>query len=194
MNQVSEKYQLKAGKVLRSFNGLFWNESKNSLYDYVDGDFKNDAIRPNQIFALSLPFRLLEKEKEQKVFDTVTTHLLTARGLRSLSPSHRDYKPTYQGDIWSRDGAYHQGTVWSFLIGPYIDALFHIKEENGRAEAAEIMTNFLDHLDEAGVGTVSEIFDAEAPHTSRGCIAQAWGVAEVLRVGMEYKLFEETDL
>jgi predicted glycogen debranching enzyme len=191
MNQEAEKYQLKAGKVLRGFNRVFWNENKNSLYDYVDGDYKNDAIRPNQIYALSLPFRLLEREKEEKVFDTVSKHLLTAKGLRSLSPSHKDYKPTYNGDIWSRDGAYHQGSVWSFLIGPYIDALFHVKEKKGKEEAVQIIANFLDHLDEAGVGTVSEIFDAEAPYTCRGCIAQAWGVAEVLRVAMKYSLFEK---
>jgi predicted glycogen debranching enzyme len=194
MNQESEKYRIKAGQVVRSFNRVFWNEDNNALYDYVDGDYKNDAIRPNQIYALSLPFRLLEKEKEKKVFDTVTTHLLTVKGLRSLSPSHKDYKPIYHGDIWSRDGAYHQGTVWSFLIGPYIDALFQVKEENGQEESNRIISNFLNHLDEAGVGTVSEIFDAHAPYTCRGCIAQAWGVAEVLRVAIEYKLFEESDL
>ncbi len=192
--KASEGYVAKAKKILTSFNALFWNENESALYDFVDGDHKNEAIRPNQIFAISLPFRLLDKEKEKKVFDTVTRHLLTSKGLRSLSPYNKDYKSFYRGDLRSRDGAYHQGTVWSFLIGPYIDALFRVKEKKGNKEAFQILVNFLDHLDEAGIGTVSEVFDGEFPHTSGGCIAQAWGVAEVFRVATEYKLFEKPAL
>lgn len=186
--EESMLYRMKAAKVLESFNKVFWNEKENSLYDYVDGNYKNDDLRPNQIYAISLPFLLLTKDRSKKVFETVTKHLLTPKGLRSLAPSHRNYKPTYGGGVWSRDSGYHEGTAWSFLIGPYIDALLYVKGEEGRAEAAQILHNFLGHLNEAGVGTVSEIFDAEFPHTSRGCIAQAWGVAEVLRVALEYTL------
>lgn len=185
----SEMYRTKAGKVLTSFNTLFWNEKENSLYDYVDGGHKNDDLRPNQIYAISLPFPLVTKDRAKKIFETITTHLLTPKGLRSLSPSNSHYKPFYGGSIWNRDGGYHQGTVWSFLIGPYIDALFYVRGVDGREEAAQIMERFLVQLNEAGVGTISEIFDGEFPHEPRGCIAQAWGVAEALRVAVDYNLF-----
>jgi glycogen debranching enzyme len=158
------------------------------LYDYVHREYKNDDLRPNQIYAISLPFKLLPKDRAEKVLDIVTRKLLTPRGLRSLSPDHKDYKPSYEGDPWHRDSAYHQGTVWSFLLGPYLDAWMTLKGERGRPEAVRIVNVFLEHLNEAGVGTVSEIFDAAPPHHPRGCIAQAWGVGEVLRVVMEYNL------
>jgi len=181
-------YHAKAAKVLKSFNALFWNESQNSLYDYVDGDYKNDDLRPNQIYAISLPFPLLEKGRARKVFDTVSKHLFTPRGLRSLSPGHKDYKGVYIGDIWCRDGCYHQGTVWGFLMGAYIDALVFVKENLGKKEAVGILKQYLEHLNEAGVGSISEIFDGEFPHRPRGCIAQAWSVGEVLRVALKYNL------
>jgi predicted glycogen debranching enzyme len=187
---ASKKYNEKAKKVARNFNGLFWNDGQNSLYDYVDGDHKNNDLRPNQLYAICLPFPLLKKDRAKKVLETVANDLLTSRGLRSLSPFHKDYRALYEGNVWSRDGAYHQGTVWSFLIGPYIDALVAVKGKNGKKEAALFLTRFLEHLNEAGVGTVSEIFDAALPHTPRGCIAQAWGVAEIFRVAMEYKLID----
>jgi predicted glycogen debranching enzyme len=185
----SEIYRVKAMKVMESFNKIFWNEAERCLYDYIDGDNKNDDLRPNQIYAISLPFPLLPKDRAKQVFDVITANLLTPRGLRSLAAAHRDYKPTYGGGVWSRDGGYHQGTVWSFLIGPYIDALLYIKGKKGRVEASKILNRFCEQLNEAGVGTVSEIFDAESPHTSRGCIAQAWGVGEALRVAIEHELF-----
>ena len=188
MKEESEAYQIKAKKVLKNFNKLFWNENQNLLYDYVDGMYKNDDLRPNQIYAISLPFKLLTKDRAKKVFEAVTKHLLTPKGLRSLSPSHKDYKGSYGGGVWSRDGAYHQGTVWGFLIGPYIDALLYIQGEKGRTKATRILHQFFDHLNESGVGTVSEIFDAEPPYTSRGCIAQAWSVGEVLRLSLEHSL------
>ncbi len=181
-------YKKNADQVKKTFEKVFWNEQKQSLFDYVDGDYRNDDVRPNQIYALSLPFSLLSKEKAQSVFETVTVKLLTPRGLRSLSQDHKDYRPAYGGDQWHRDGAYHQGTVWSFLLGPYIDALMKLKGAKGRVEASRLLKGFIEHLDEAGVGSISEIFDAEPPHHPRGCIAQAWGVAETLRVAMEYNL------
>lgn len=184
-----EIYRLKAEKVLTNFNNTFWNDNQNCLYDYVDGDYKNDDIRPNQIYAVSLPFPLLTKVKATKVVETVGNYLLTPHGLRSLSQSHKDYKPVYSGGVWSRDGSYHQGTVWSFLLGPYIDALMAVKATKGKAEATRILNKFFEHISQAGAGTVSEIFDGDAPHTARGCMAQAWGVAEVLRVAIEHDLF-----
>ena len=187
----AQAYSERAGKVLSSFNEKFWNEKGGYLYDYVSADTKNDDLRPNQIYALSLPFTLLSKSRAAKVFDTVTKYLLTPRGLRSLSPTHPDYKSFYGGDVWQRDGGYHQGTVWSFLLGPYIDALFHIRGKEARVSASLIATKFLGHLDEAGVGTISEIFDGDAPHAPRGCIAQAWGVGEMLRVILKYDLMQK---
>ncbi len=185
----AEIFKERAVRVHSSFNQKFWNESQSCLYDFVDGDYKNDALRPNQIYALSLPFPLLPKAKAEKVFNVVSKKLLTPRGLRSLSPDHKEYKAIYGGDQWHRDGAYHQGTVWSFLLGPYIDALVTIKGSKGKTEASTILKTFFDHLNEAGVGTVSEIFDAAPPHAPRGCMAQAWGVGEILRVAIEYDLF-----
>jgi len=184
-----KNYLDKSRKVLKSFNDQFWNEQQGCLYDFVNGSERNDDLRPNQLYAISLPFPLLEKERAQQVLKIVTERLLTSKGLRSLSHDNKDYRPIYGGDQWHRDSAYHQGTVWSFLLGPYIDALVKVKEAKGKLEAVKILNQFFEHLDEACVGSVSEIFDADAPHTSRGCIAQAWGVAEVLRVSIEHRLF-----
>lgn len=186
----SEVYRYKARKVSKNFNALFWNEQTGCLYDYVNGTNRNDDIRPNQLYAISLPFTLLSKEKSKQVFEVVSKTLFTPRGLRSLARDHRDYKSFYTGDIWNRDGAYHQGTVWGYLIGPYIDALFKVKGTKAKNEAAAILKEYLTQLDEAGVGSISEIFDADQPHIPRGCIAQAWSVAEALRVIAEYKLVE----
>jgi predicted glycogen debranching enzyme len=184
----AEFFRLKAEVVSKSFNAKFWNPDLNCLYDYIDGDYSNADIRPNQLFAISLPFPLLSKDKGEKVFQVVKKHLLTPRGLRSLSPSHPDYKSVYEGTLWSRDGAYHQGTVWSYLLGPYIDALFYINKATAKDEAIGIINNFSAHLDEACVGSVSEIFNAAPPHEPKGCVAQAWSVAELLRVVEEYPI------
>jgi glycogen debranching enzyme len=187
----AELFKTKAEKVLESFNKVFWNERGQYLYDYVDGDFKNDDIRPNQIYAISLPYPLLDEDKAGKVLNVVENNLLTPRGLRSLAPSHKDYRKTYGGDVWSRDGAYHQGTVWSFLMGPFIDALLKTRGEDGKTTAQGLLDIFLTHLSEGCIGTLSEIFDGEVPHAPRGCVAQAWSVGEILRVGVVYDLFKK---
>jgi predicted glycogen debranching enzyme len=184
-------YQMKAGKVAENFTAVFWNEKGGYLFDYVDGAYKNEDIRPNQIYSISLPFPLLPKGKAEQVLMTVEKHLLTPRGLRSLNRSHESYKPVYGGDGWARDGAYHQGTVWSFLLGAYIDALIHLRGVRGKREARELLNTFLSHLDEGCVGSVSEIFDADPPHNPRGCVAQAWGVAEILRVSVDHRLMRD---
>jgi len=189
----ADDYAAKAGRVASSFNKKFWNEKDECLYDFIHDEIGNDDMRPNQIFALSLPFPLLPKAREKKVLDIVTAKLLTPRGLRTLSPSHPDYKSFYGGDVWQRDGGYHQGTVWSFLLGPYVDSLFRVKGEKARTEAFQVVNTFLDHLDEAGVGNISEIFDANPPHTPRGCIAQAWGVGEILRIVQRYGLLPQAE-
>ncbi|MEO5976817.1 MAG: amylo-alpha-1,6-glucosidase [Chryseolinea sp.] len=184
----AQAYAQKAAKVYHSFNSTFWNESLGYLYDFIDGNLKNDELRPNQLYALSLPYPLIDGARGKSVLGIVTSALLTPKGLRSLGPNAEAYKSRYVGDIWARDGCYHQGTVWSFLLGSYIDALFNVEPVTAVAKSKEIVHSFLKHIDEAGVGTVSEIFDAEPPYTPRGCIAQAWGVGEILRVILERNL------
>jgi predicted glycogen debranching enzyme len=170
-----------ADKARASFNRRFWDEKTRHLYDIVDGETGDDpALRPNQLFAISLSHPVLEEKRWQPVFESVRSALLTPVGLRSLDPKHPEFKRTYHGDLKTRDAAYHQGTVWSFLIGPYIDVF--LKLHPGKREAAqELLQGLIHHVGEAGVGSISEVFDAEAPYTARGCMAQAWGVAELLR-------------
>jgi predicted glycogen debranching enzyme len=170
-----------AARAEESFNSRFWYEEGGYLYDVVDGEQGNDtACRPNQILAISLDHPVLDRTRWQPVFNVVSERLLTPVGLRSLSPGHRDYKPQYYGDLRARDAAYHQGTAWGWLAGPFIDAWLKVQPDD-RAGARRCLEGFAAHLNEAGVGTLSEIFDAESPYTARGCIAQAWSVAEVLR-------------
>jgi glycogen debranching enzyme len=178
-----------------SFHGLFWNEADNCLYDYINPAGEPDAsIRPNQIFALSLPYPIMTGARALSVVATVARELLTPYGLRSLSPGHPDYRPRYEGDSYSRDTAYHQGTVWAWLIGPFVTAHLraHGRTPASLGQAREFLRAFREHLTEAGVGQVSEIFDGDAPHTPRGCIAQAWSVAELLRCELEELGAEES--
>jgi predicted glycogen debranching enzyme len=169
-----------------SFNQRFWNPINNYLYDVIDGPEKlDDSCRPNQILAIALDYPILDREYWEPVVETVKNHLLTPVGLRSLSPQHRDYKQNYDGDLFTRDAAYHQGTVWAWLIGPYIDAWVKTYPEQ-RKNVRALLKGFEMHMSEAGIGSISEIFDAEPPFTPRGCIAQAWSVAEVLRCWKNY--------
>jgi glycogen debranching enzyme len=132
------------------------------------------------VFAISLPNPVLDRDRWKPVLDTVQEKLLTPVGLRSLSPDHPDYKPRYDGDLRARDAAYHQGTVWAWLIGPFIDAWLKVYPER-REEARGFLRGFETGLNDACIGSISEVFDAEEPHTPRACIAQAWSVAEALR-------------
>lgn len=184
----SGKWKEKAEHVSSSFNDKFWNELRGCLYDYIEGDDKNPDLRPNQLYAISLPFQLLTKQRATRVLKVVTDQLYTPKGLRSLERSHPDYKHQYAGTVQSRDSAYHQGTVWGYLIGPYVDAVIFVRGDKGKRDATRIIEEFLKTMDERCVGSISEIFDAEEPHTSRGCFAQAWSVAEALRVSVEYSL------
>ena len=171
-----------AERARESFNRRFWYEAGGYLYDVVDGEDggADPACRPNQVFAISLPHPVLAPERWQPVMRVVRERLLTPVGLRSLAPGHPAYKPTYYGDLRARDAAYHQGTVWAWLIGPYVDAWLRVHPEDTKG-AREALQGFLPHLREACLGSISEIFDAEEPYTPRGCVAQAWSVAEVLR-------------
>ena len=178
----AKHYASAAAKCRQSFNERFWFAEGGYLFDVIDGpDGKNDpACRPNQVFAISLDHPVLEPKHWRSVMDVVEEKLLTPVGLRSLSPDHPDYQRNYHGDLRTRDAAYHQGTVWAWLIGPFIDGWKKVHPERAN-EAHQFLRGFEAHLGEAGIGTISEVFDAEKPHTPRGCIAQAWSIAEVLR-------------
>ncbi len=184
-----------AERAQASFNARFWCAERGWLYDVVDGgpehgggsaaedpSARSDAAcRPNQIFAVSLPHPVLARPRWAAVVDVVRAKLLTPLGLRSLAPDEPGYQPRYFGDLRTRDAAYHQGTVWSWLIGPFVDAWLRVNPGD-REGARRFLDGFGPHLAQAGVGSVSEIFDGDPPFTPRGCIAQAWGVAELLRV------------
>ena len=172
-----------ADQVAGSFVKAFWFAEGGYLYDVIQGDFKDTAIRPNQIFGISLPFSPLDKTQQKAVLDVVTGHLLTPFGLRSLTPKNEKYCGKYTGNPWQRDCAYHQGTVWPWLIGAYCDAYakVHGTGKTQRKEIAKIIQPLLDHLGGAGLGSVAEIFEGNAPHRPVGCFAQAWSVSELLR-------------
>ena len=176
-----------AARARASFNARFWNPATNCLFDVVDAERReaggpqdDPAIRPNQLFALSLPNPVLDRARWPAVVDTVERVLLTPVGLRSLAPGDRAYRATYRGDLLARDGAYHQGTVWSWLIGPYLEARLRLAPDDLAGARARI-AGLLAHLDDGCVGYVGEVFDAEPPFQPGGCVAQAWGVAELLR-------------
>ena len=188
--QDAELVAGQASKAKRAFNEKFWYENGGYLYDVIGENEKPDpSLRPNQLLAVSLPFSLIEGRKAKSIVAVVEEKLYTPKGLRSLSPDDKSYVPHYGGDALQRDSSYHQGTAWSWLLGPYIDAIF---KSNGSStsltKATSVIENFLPHLSEAGIGTVSEIFDAAYPYTPRGCIAQAWGVGELLRVIKRYRI------
>ncbi|HWF47392.1 MAG TPA: amylo-alpha-1,6-glucosidase, partial [Bryobacteraceae bacterium] len=171
-----------AEKARASFNERFWYPEGGYLYDVIDGENggPDASLRPNQLFAISLDHPVLDQERWEPVLHRCKEKLLTPVGLRSLAPGSPDYKPRYDGDLRSRDAAYHQGTVWAWLIGPFIDAWLRVYPDDAMT-AQGFLKGFQPQLREACIGTISEIFDAEPPYTPRGCAAQAWSVAEVLR-------------
>ena len=179
-----------ADQAEQNFIGLFWNEAAGCLFDVVNGETRDASIRPNQIFAVSLPHKLLAPEKRRKVVAAVEHHLLTPYGLRSLAPNDPQYHGRYEGDVWSRDSAYHQGTVWPWLLGPFIRAYLEVNghSANARNQATQWLGELRRYMNDEGVGQVPEIFDGDAPYRSGGCIAQAWSVAELLRATLELEV------
>jgi predicted glycogen debranching enzyme len=171
-----------ASRARDSFLRSFWSEDLGYLADVVGGGARDLSLRPNQLYAIGLPHALLPRDKAARVLKAVKRELLTPFGLRTLAPSDPAYRGRYDGDPGSRDGAYHQGTVWPYLMGIYFDALIRLDGEEGKEEAREWLRVFASHLDEAGLGYVSEVFDGDPPHRPGGAIAQAWSVAELLRV------------
>jgi predicted glycogen debranching enzyme len=172
-----------AEMVRRWFAPTFWNERDGCLFDCVRGSEIDASIRPNQIFAVSLPHSPLPRNRQRAVLECVQKHLLTPYGLRTLSPNEPHYRGRCEGDSFQRDSAYHQGTVWAWLIGPFIEACLRVNDfsQEVRQQCETMLKPLIDHLGQAGLGTISEIFDGDPPHAPRGCIAQAWSVAEVLR-------------
>ena len=177
-----------ASEVYASFNSKFWSSELGYCFDVVDkeGGGNDSSLRPNQVLSISLPHAVLADDKWQPILNIVREQLLTPVGLRSLAPSDPSYKARYDGDLRARDAAYHQGTVWAWLIGPFFDAW--LRTNPGDWETARsLLAGFDAEMSEAGIGTISEIFDAEGPFTPRGCIAQAWSVAEVLRCELKLR-------
>lgn len=186
-NKDNKEYSELAEKVKLSFREKFWNNEKKCLYDVIDNDIKDDKVRPNQIWAVSLPFTMLPIEQEKEIVNTVISELYSSYGLRSLSPNDAEYKGVYKGKLHDRDAAYHQGTVWAFPLGGLITA--YVKVNNHSQESKEYARMLLepieDHLRDGCVGSIAEIFDGNEPHISRGCYAQAWSVGEILRAYVE---------
>jgi predicted glycogen debranching enzyme len=178
-----KRYRNMAAMANWAFNRLFWNEKDNCLYDVVNDGPPDASIRPNQIFAVSLPYTMLSPDRARRVVEKVREHLLTPYGLRSLAPSDPQYRGRYMGGPVERDGAYHQGTVWPWLIGPFITAYVKVNgaSDVARRQAAEWLLPLQGHLSDAGLGHISEIFDGDLPQRPGGCAAQAWSVGEVLR-------------
>ena len=179
--QDGEKYRSLAEKVKKAFNEKFWNEEEQCLFDVVD---ENDGkVRPNQIWAVALPFTMLDREKEKKVVNKVYKELYSTYGLRSLSFLDEEYKGEYIGPLMKRDLAYHMGTTWGFTIGGFISAYCKVNDYSKEAvmRAKEMCEVFEDHMKDGCINGIAEVFDGDFSATSRGCYSQAWSVGEVLR-------------
>jgi predicted glycogen debranching enzyme len=177
-----------AARVYNNFNTRFWSSQLGYCYDVVDSDGGNNdsSLRPNQLLSISLPHAVLAEDKWKPVLGIIREKLLTPYGLRSLAPGEANYKPRYDGDLLARDAAYHEGTVWAWLIGPYFDAWLRAHPGDWKTARA-LLASFDIEMSLAGIGTISEIFDADPPFEPRGCIAQAWSVAEVLRCELKLR-------
>jgi len=177
----------------REFVRQFWNSETNCLYDVVNGEEKDASIRPNQIFAAALPFPLLSRTRARHMLARIKKHLMTPLGLRTLDPGHQDYKPRYRGNPLERDSAYHQGTAWPWLIGPYLQTYAYAYGKPRLTERVfrEHIAPLFRHLSEAGLGHISEVVDGDPPHSPGGCFAQAWSVGTLLEVLDKFGTFEE---
>jgi glycogen debranching enzyme len=185
---IAKKYSEIAIKTKSNFNIKFWNKKRNCLFDVIDNNEQDSSIRPNQIFSLSLDFSILNKDRGNAVLDMISTKLLTPYGLRTLEKDDLMYNGKYVGDRKSRDKAYHNGTVWPWLLGPYITASAKMNqlEKTKTGNQKKLLKPLLEnHLLQAGIGNISEIFDGDKPHNPRGCISQAWSIAEPLRAYIE---------
>lgn len=174
----------------KSFVELFWSDDKKYLADYIQNDYKDMAIRPNQVFACSLEHIMITEEMSAHILELLRKVLLTKKGLRSLNPNHPDYKSTCEGNQEERDSAYHQGTVWPWLLGHFCEAYLKIHGQSEVSFVENIYTSFKEDMTKHGLGTVSEIYDGDPPHTPRGAISQAWSVSELLRINQLIKKYK----
>jgi predicted glycogen debranching enzyme len=181
---AADRYAGIASRLAEKFEGTFWNASNKCLFDVAGDSWADSAIRPNQVIAIGLRHCMLGPDRARAVLAVAEQELLTPYGLRTLSPSHPEYRSKYEGDVWSRDSAYHQGTVWPWLAGPFFSAKLRFSKNKSQVveETGEWLDQFSAHLSDAGLGQISEIFDGDFPHQARGCIAQAWSVSELLRL------------
>jgi len=177
--------------IEENFKEVFWSKERAYLADVVDGEFQDWSVRPNQIIAVSMPFSPLPLAVGKLVLDKVKDELLTPYGLRTLSPQDVNYKPVYMGSQAERDNAYHQGTVWPWLLGHFAEAYLKIHKHSGLSFVQSLVDNFEDQIMEHGIGSISEIYDGDPPHHPRGAISQAWSVAEVLRIIEMLKSYKE---
>jgi predicted glycogen debranching enzyme len=183
--QLEQKYAKLAAQVKTNFERTFWYAEGGYFYDVIDEqDIPDPTLRPNQVIALGVAPELVAKTKARTALAKVKTELLTPYGLRTLNPSHPKYSGHYGGDQFSRDSVYHQGTVWPWPLGPYVRALlyFSTSRKTALTEVLELLKPFQQHLDEAGLNSVSEIFEADPPFKPVGCYAQAWSVAALLEI------------
>jgi predicted glycogen debranching enzyme len=177
-----KKWKKLPEKIVKSFTQTFWDQEKGYLADYADGEFKDWSIRPNQIIPAALHYSPLDDEQKNAVIETVKRYLLTPRGLRTLAPRNPAYKGIYCGNQEERDNAYHQGTVWPWLIEHYCEAYLNVYKHSGLVHVKQIIKDFEPVMNEHGIGSVSEIYDGDPPHASRGAISQAWSVAALLGI------------
>jgi glycogen debranching enzyme len=191
--EAVKRYRTSSALVQWTFNRLFWNEERSCLYDVVNGGNPDGSIRPNQLLAVSLPYSMLARDRAERVLQVVEHELLTPYGLRTLSASDPNYKGRYEGNPYQRDSAYHQGTVWPWLIGPFLSAYFkvHGNTPETRQYARGLLSPLEEHLSQGCLGQISEIYDGSVPQLERGCFAQAWSVAQILQVMSEQILSRE---
>ncbi|MGL5479355.1 MAG: amylo-alpha-1,6-glucosidase, partial [Clostridium sp.] len=182
-----KEYKDLGEKVKESFNREFWSEEDNYLYDALSETLKDNSIRPNAVYAVSLPFTMLDKEKEKMILDKIYEELYTPFGLRSLDKNNKDYKPYYEGELFKRDMAYHQGTAWSFPLGAYLTGVCKANDysKDSLEFVDECLKDMEEHIKDDCLYGIAEIFDGEFPNKARGCYNQAWGVGEILRVYYE---------
>jgi len=190
-----KRFRSSSALVQSTFNRVFWNEAKDCLYDVVNGEIADASIRPNQIFAISLHYSMLPKDRAEKLLRVVERDLLTPYGLRTLNPQDPNYKGRYEGGPRQRDSAYHQGTVWPWLMGPYISAYLKVYGNNHATlrYARELLRRLEEHLSQGCLGQISEIYDGSAPQNAHGCFAQAWSVGQVMQVLVEKVLQNYVD-
>ena len=192
-NEAVKRFRTSSALVQWTFNRMFWNEEKSCLYDVVNGGNPDGSIRPNQIFAVSLPYSMLPRDRAAKVLEVVERELLTPYGLRTLNEQDPNYKGRYAGDPYHRDSSYHQGTVWPWLIGPFISAYLkvHGSTEETRQHARGLLKPLEEHFNEGCLGQISEIYDGSVPQFERGCFAQAWSVGQIMQIMCEEILPQE---